>query len=90
MVNKLLVLFTIRVGRGILSVAGLSFLGLGVQPPTPDWSVMINDAMLYYRSSPHLIIVPGLCIFLLIFSINSLGDVLRDRLDVQFSEVRKW
>lgn len=90
MVNKLLVLFTIRVGRGILSVAGLSFLGLGVQPPTPDWSVMINDAMLYYRSSPHLIIVPGLCIFLLIFSINSLGDVLRDRLDVQFNEVRKW
>lgn len=86
--NKLMVLFTVRVGRGILSVAGLSFLGLGVQPPTPDWSVMINDAIMYYRSSPHLIIIPGLCIFLLIYSINVLGDALRDRLDVRFNEVR--
>ena len=50
-VNKLLILFTIRVGRGILSIAGLSFLGLGVQPPTPDWSVMVSDAVLYYRST---------------------------------------
>lgn len=89
-VNKLLVLFTIRVGRGILAVAGLSFLGLGVQPPTPDWSVMINDAISYYRSSPHLIIIPGLCIFLLIYSINILGDILRNHLDVRFNEVRKW
>lgn len=88
--NKLVVLFTIRVGRGILSVAGLSFLGLGVQPPTPDWSVMINDAIMYYRSSAHLIIIPGIFIFLLIYSINILGDALRDRLDVRFSEVRKW
>lgn len=88
--NKLLVLFTIRVGRGILAVAGLSFLGLGVQPPTPDWSVMINDATLYYRSSPHLIIIPGLCIFLLIYAVNILGDLLRNHLDVRFNEVRKW
>lgn len=89
-VNKLLVLFTIRVGRGILSIAGLSFLGLGVQPPTPDWSVMVSDAILYYRSSPHLILIPGTCIFLLIYSINNLGEFLRDQLDVKFSEVRKW
>lgn len=88
--SKLLVLFTIRIGRGILSVAGLSFLGLGVQPPTPDWSVMINDAILYYRSAPHLIIMPGLCIFLLIYSVNILGDALRDKFDVRFGEVRKW
>lgn len=88
--NKLLVLFTIRLGRGILAIAGLSFLGLGVQPPTPDWSVMINDAMLYYRSAPHLILVPGTFIFLLIYSINLLGDALRDVLDVRFDEVRKW
>lgn len=89
-INKLLVLFTIRVGRGILAVAGLSFLGLGVQPPTPDWSVMINDAISYYRSSPHLIIIPGMCIFLLIYSINILGDMLRNHLDIRFNEVRKW
>ena len=60
-VNKLLILFTIRVGRGILSIAGLSFLGLGVQPPTPDWSVMVSDAVLYYRSSPHLIFLLPTC-----------------------------
>lgn len=88
--NKLLVLFTIRIGKGILSIAGMSFLGLGVQPPMPDWSVMINDAILYYRSAPHLIIVPGMCIFLLIFSINILGDAIRNKLDVRYSEVRKW
>lgn len=90
LMHKLLVLFTIRVGRGILSVAGLSFLGLGVQPPTPDWSVMINDAILYYRSSPHLILLPGMCIFLLIYAVNVLGDCLRDKFDVRFQEVRRW
>ena len=89
-VNKLLILFTIRVGRGILSIAGLSFLGLGVQPPTPDWSVMVSDAVLYYRSSPHLILIPGACIFFLIYAINNLGDFMRDKLDVRFNEVRKW
>lgn len=90
LINKLFILFTIRIGRGILSVAGLSFLGLGVQPPTPDWSVMINDAMLYYRSAPHLIIIPGAFIFLLIYAINVIGDGLRNKLDVRFSEVREW
>ena len=89
-VNKLLILFTIRVGRGILSIAGLSFLGLGVQPPTPDWSVMVSDAVLYYRSSPHLILIPGACIFFLIDAINNLGEFMRDKLDVRFNEVRKW
>ena len=89
-VNKLLILFTIRVGRGILSIAGLSFLGLGVQPPTPDWSVMVSDAVLYYRSSPHLILIPGACIFFLIYAINNLGEFMRDKLDVRFNEVRKW
>lgn len=88
--NKLMILITIRLGRGILAIAGLSFLGLGVQPPTPDWSVMINDAILYYRSSPHLIIIPGLFVFLLIYSINIVGEYLRDRFDVKLEEVRKW
>lgn len=88
--NKLLVLVTIRLGRGILAIAGLSFLGLGVQPPTPDWSVMINDAIMYYRSSPHLIIIPGLFVFLLIYSLNIIGEYLRDRMDIQVDEVRKW
>lgn len=87
--NNMLILFTTRVGRSVLVIASLSFLGLGVQPPTPDWSVMINDARLHYRSAPHLLLVPGMCIFLLVLSINMLGDVLRDRFDVRHEEVRE-
>ena len=51
---------------------------------------MINDAMLYYRSSPHLIIVPGFFVFALIYSCNVIGEYLRDIFDVKADEVRKW
>lgn len=88
MLNNTVILFTIRVGRSVLSIAALSFLGLGVQPPTPDWSVMINDARLYYRSSSYIILVPGLCIFLLLLAINMLGDFLRDYFDIKNEEMR--
>lgn len=88
MIPNVIVLFTTRVGRCVLSIASLSYLGLGIRPPTPDWSVMINDARLNYRSAPHLIIVPGMCIFLLLLAINLLGDALRDRLDVRNQEAR--
>ena len=89
MMANIIVLFTTRVGRCVLSIASLSYLGLGIKPPTPDWSVMISDARLNYRSAPHLIIVPGLCIFLLLFSINMLGDALRDLFDVRRQEVKE-
>ena len=85
--GTLLVLGTLRLGRGVLAIAGLSFLGLGVQPPTPDWSTMISDAMLYYRQAPHLIIVPGAAIVLLVSSLNMVGQLLRRRFDVR-QEVR--
>jgi len=84
-----IVLFTTRVGRCVLSIASLSYLGLGIRPPAPDWSVMISDARLHYRSAPHLILVPGICIFLLLLSINLLGDALRDRMDVRNQEVKE-
>lgn len=84
---NLVVLFTTRLGRGVLSVAALSFLGLGLPPPAPDWSVMINDARLHYRSAPYLLIEPGVCILLLLLSLNLLGDALRDRLDKASEEV---
>ena len=89
MLSSTIILFTTRVGRSVLAIAALSFLGLGVQPPTPDWSVMINDARIHYRSAPHLIIAPGICIFLLLFAMNMLGDYLRDSFDVRNSEVRE-
>lgn len=85
--GTLLVLGSVRFGRGVLAVAGLSFLGLGVQPPTPDWSTMISDAMLYYRQAPHLIIVPGAAIVLLVSALNMVGQLLRSRFDVR-REVR--
>ena len=85
--GTLLVLGTLRLGRGVLAIAGLSFLGLGVQPPTPDWSTMISDAMLYYRQAPHLIIVPGAAIVLLVSALNMVGQLLRRRFDVR-QEVR--
>ena len=74
-------------GIGVASAAGRCRV-LGIRPPTPDWSVMISDARLDYRTAPHLILVPGLCIFLLLLSINLLGDALRDHFDVRSREVK--
>lgn len=87
---NIIILFTTRVGRVVLSVAGLSYLGLGIQPPTPDWGEMISgSARRYFRSAPHLLWAPGLCIILLTLSINLLGDLLRDRLDVKQDAVKE-
>lgn len=88
--TNIIILFTTRVGRVVLSVAGLSYLGLGIQPPTPDWGEMISgSARRYFRSAPHLLWAPGLCIILLTLSINLLGDALRDRLDVKQDAVKE-
>lgn len=88
--SNCIILFTTRVGRVVLSVAGLSYLGLGIQPPTPDWGEMISgSARRYFRSAPHLLWAPGICIILLTLSINQLGDALRDRLDVKQDAVKE-
>ena len=81
--GTLSVLFATRIAGNVISVASMSYLGLGLQPPTPDWGVMINDARQYFRQEPLLVIAPGLCILLLSLSINLLADELRDRLDVR-------
>ncbi|MDO5425678.1 MAG: ABC transporter permease [Eubacteriales bacterium] len=86
MLGNVMVLFTTRIGRSLLSIAGLSYLGLGIQPPNPDWSVMLSDAQMSFRSNPHLILAPGICLVLLIFGINLIGDMLRDWLDKQNRE----
>lgn len=79
--GTVLVLLTIRMSRTLLMIASLSFLGLGVQPPTPDWSVMLNDARPFLRTQPHLMLVPGICIAAVSLSFQIIGDTLRDRLD---------
>jgi len=68
-------------GYVILAVAGLSFLGLGAQPPTPEWGAMLNDGRVFMRSAPQLMIFPGLAIMITVLAFNFLGDGLRDILD---------
>ena len=88
--TNIIILFTTRVGRVVLSVAGLSYLGLGIQPPTPDWGEMVSgSARRYFRTAPHLLWAPGICIILLTLSINLLVDLLRDRMDVKQDSVKE-
>lgn len=79
--SPIVVYFTLSVATSILAAAGLSFLGLGVQPPTPEWGAMVGAARAYLRDAPYLITFPGLFIFFTVLSINLLGDALRDLLD---------
>ena len=80
---EIAVLFTTRVGGVVLSVASLSFLGLGIQPPTPDWGVMISEARTSFRTAPLLILAPGACLIILSFGINYLGEMLRAHFDIR-------
>src|SRR5579864_3581902 len=75
------VLATANFGAVILNLAGLSFLGLGMQPPTPEWGEMINEAARYFQDYPWQMIAPGLCIAATVLAINLLGDALRDVAD---------
>ena len=68
-------------GTSILQAASLSFIGLGVQPPTPEWGGMLSQGRSYIQDYPHMTIFPGLAIALTIFSLNLFGDGLRDALD---------
>ncbi len=77
----LLVMITIGLGATILAEAGLSFLGIGITPPTPAWGGMVNDGYKYLMTSPVLAISPGIAIMLVVFGFNMLGDGLRDALD---------
>jgi peptide/nickel transport system permease protein len=80
--GALLVLATLSVGRIILLESSLSFLGIGVQPPTPAWGVMINEGRQYLAAEWWLSTLPGLALVLLTMAIGTIGDWLRDRLDV--------
>ncbi len=79
--GPLIVQGTLTFSGGILDTAALGFLGLGAQPPTPEWGTMLADARAYLESAPMLVTLPGLCIFLVVVSLNLLGDGLRDYFD---------
>jgi len=82
----IIVSFTINVGWLILEAAGLSFLGLGAQPPTSEWGAMLSEARSYVTVAPHAAIVPGIGIFVVVISLNLFGDALRDALDVRLRD----
>jgi peptide/nickel transport system permease protein len=77
----IVVMVTLRMGTIILEASGLSFLGLGVKPPTPEWGNILSDGRAYLRVAPHASVIPGLTISLLVLGYNFLGDGLRDLLD---------
>ena len=79
----LIVEATFGIAGAIIAEAGLSFLGLGVQPPAPSWGTLIREGTRYMLVAPHLVLVPASAILLVVLSVNLIGDRLRDRLDVR-------
>jgi peptide/nickel transport system permease protein len=80
-VGPALVLSTVNLGGAMLGLASMSFLGLGVQPPAPEWGAMVNDARQHFQTHPWPIIVPGAAISLTVIAVNILGDTMRDLTD---------
>jgi peptide/nickel transport system permease protein len=85
MTGALIVEATFGVASVVIAEAGLSFLGLGVQPPVASWGAMIRDGTRYMLVAPHMVLAPGLSIFAVVLAVNLLGDRLRDRLDTRLS-----
>ncbi len=81
LVPTIIVWGTLGIATNVMLEASLSFLGIGVQPPTPSWGGIIQDAQSYYRTAPWLVLFPGLAIMITVFAFNLLGDGLRDALD---------
>lgn len=79
--SPIIVQATLGIGKSILLCSSLSFLGLGVQPPTPEWGSMLSSARTFMRDYPHMVIAPGLAIMLTVLALNLFGDGLRDALD---------
>ena len=80
-ISPLIVDITMNIGGSILFVAMLSFLGLGIQPPTPEWGAMLSEGRNYMREHASLVLFPGICIMISVLAFNLLGDGLRDALD---------
>jgi len=80
-VSAVVVYFSLSIGTSIITAASLSFLGLGAQPPTPEWGAMLNSAQSEMLTAPHAAIFPALAIFFTVLAFNLLGDGLRDALD---------
>jgi peptide/nickel transport system permease protein len=80
---SLIVLATTRVGTAILTESSLSFLGLGIRPPTPSWGIMVAEGRAYLEQAPWVALFPGVVVMITLLSFNLFGDGLRDALDVR-------
>lgn len=85
--GPLVVSATLSVGGAIIAAATLGFLGLGVQPPTPEWGTMLSKGRAYTTTAPHVVVFPGLAIALVVFGLNMFGDGLRDALDPRLRHI---
>ena len=81
----MLIVATLDLGGTIVGIAGLSFLGLGVQPPDAEWGAMLNESRLFFTTAPWLLLAPGAAIFLSVVSANLIGNALRDTGDIKNS-----
>ena len=88
MANVLIVQATIAFALGIILEAGLAYVGLGTQPPTPSWGKMLNEAQTMMSFAPHMAVIPGLAIVITVLGLNLLGDGLRDILDPRLTRKR--
>ncbi|KGK98332.1 hypothetical protein LI82_11495 [Methanococcoides methylutens] len=86
-INPIIVLATLDIAHAIIFATALSFLGLGIQPPTPEWGSMLKAGIPYLRTSPHLTFFPGTAIMVTVMAFNFLGDGLRDMLDPKGNEM---
>jgi glutathione transport system permease protein len=85
-ISSIVVYFTMRIGTSIITAASLSFLGMGAQPPTPEWGAMLNEARADMVNAPHVALFPSLAIFVTVLAFNLLGDGLRDALDPKIEQ----
>jgi ABC-type dipeptide/oligopeptide/nickel transport system permease subunit len=80
-IQPIIVTTTMGIGSTMIMAASLSYIGLGIQPPNPEWGAMLSDGRAYIMTNPHMILVPGIAIAIAVFAINLLGDGVRDALD---------
>ena len=85
-ISPIVVYFSMRIGTSIITAASLSFLGMGAQPPTPEWGAMLNEATADMVTAPHVAIFPSVAIFLTVLMFNLFGDGLRDALDPKIDQ----
>ncbi len=85
-ISPVVVLATLDIGQLVLVISGLTFLGLGAPPPTPEWGAMLNDGRVYFLSDPHVVLIPGVAISLAVLGFNLLGDGIRDALDPRLAQ----